>query len=226
MPRAALTATGKTRRVIIGAGFAGIGAAVRLRPAGFRRLTLLDRAGAPGGTWWHNRYHGAEVDTPSVLYSFSWMPWNWTRTHVGQEELQAYLAAMLERCDLTGRCRFGFDVGRVEWHEGNGKYSIHSGSGEVVRAKYVISAVGQVTIFRREPGWIVPKMARPFTERERWALDSRAAQRIFRTLMIYKRDKAQFRGAVWRPGTPQNTGAEAAARACSLEGSTPSTTGL
>jgi len=256
---------------IIGAGFAGIGAAVKLRRAGFQRITLFDRASAPGGTWWHNRYHGAEVDTPSVLYSYSWMPWNWSRTHVQQAELQAYLTAVLERFDLTRNCRFGVDVDRVHWHEESGEYSIHSGSTELMRAKYVISAVGllsdpripnlpgldtfegplfhsskwdtgldvtgarigvigsgstgtqivpalaktakQVTMFQREPGWIVPKMARPFTSEERWALDSRIAQRIVRTMMIYKRDRAQLGGAIWRPGTPQNSGAEKAARA-------------
>ncbi|MCH5677564.1 flavin-containing monooxygenase [Streptomyces gilvus] len=255
---------------VIGAGFAGIGAAVRLRRAGFRRVTLLERAEGPGGTWWHNTYEGAEVDTPSMLYSYSWMPWNWTRTHVRQAELRDYLAAVLDAFDLRDRCRFGVTVDRVEWDAGAREYSLRSGRDEIMRARYVVSAVGllsdprmpdlpglntfegpvfhssqwrhdvdlsgkrvavvgsgstatqlvpalrdkakQVTMFSREPNWIVPKRARPYTDKERRALDSRVAQRIVRASTIYRRDKAQFGGALWRSGSPQNTAAENAAR--------------
>ncbi|MBF4999651.1 NAD(P)/FAD-dependent oxidoreductase [Nocardia sp. BSTN01] len=256
---------------VIGAGFAGIGAAVRLRRAGFHRVTLLDRADGPGGTWWHNTYEGAEVDTPSILYSYSWMPWNWSRTHVRQAELQAYLSAVLDAFDLRERCRFGVEVDRVEWDDDAREYSIRSGGREILRARYVVSAVGllsdpklpdlpgmdsfegplfhssqwdptvdftgkrvavvgsgstatqlvpaladkakQVTMFSREPNWIVPKRARAYTERERRALDSRHAQRLVRAMMIYQRDRAQFGGALWRPGSRQNQAAEAVARA-------------
>ncbi|MFI5953140.1 flavin-containing monooxygenase [Cryptosporangium sp. NPDC051539] len=255
---------------IIGAGFAGIGIAVKLRQAGFQRITLLEKAEGPGGTWWANTYLGAEVDTPSVLYSYSWMPWNWTRTHVRQAELQSYLAQVLDRFGLAGSVRYGVDVDHVGWHEEEGMYSLHSASGEIMRAKYVVSAVGllsdpklpdlpgmelfpgpifhsqrwdpevdlngvrvgvvgsgstatqvvpalaevakQVTMFAREPNWVVPKKARAYTDEERWALDSRLAQRLFRAKMIYKRDRGQFGGAIWRPGTRENSGAEKVAR--------------
>jgi cation diffusion facilitator CzcD-associated flavoprotein CzcO len=255
---------------VIGAGFAGIGVAVRLRKAGYERVTLLERAAGPGGTWWHNRYAGAEVDTPSVLYSYSWMPWKWTRTHVRQAELQAYLAAVIERFGLGDRIRYGTDVDRVEWHDDRQEYSLHSADGEIMRAKHVVSAVGllsdlsmpqipgmadfqgplfhsakwdsgldvsgkrigvvgsgstgiqlvpalaadakQVVQFQREPGWIVPKMARPYSDAERAALDSRLAQRAIRVRQIIQRDRGQIGGGVFRPGTKQNTGAEAGAR--------------
>lgn len=264
---------------IIGVGFAGIGAAVKLRRAGYQRITLFDRATGPGGTWWHNTYVGAEVDTPSVLYSFSWMPWNWSRTHVRQAELQQYLSAVVDAYDLRKDCRFGVDIESVIWDDDACEYSIISGGEEIMRARYVVSGVGllsdpnipnlpglssfegavfhsaqwnhdvdltgkrvaivgsgstatqlvpalkelakQVTMFSREPNWIVPKRARDFTPRERLALESPVAQRIVRLKTLFQRDRAQFGAALWRPGSRQNRAAEAAARQyleSSLEG--------
>ncbi|MFI7167200.1 flavin-containing monooxygenase [Rhodococcus erythropolis] len=127
---------------IIGAGFGGIGAAVKLKEAGFSRITIVERAQGPGGTWWHNTYPGAEVDTPSVLYSYSWMPWNWTRTHVRQSELQEYLEAVIGRYDLARHMHFGTTVDRVVWDESRQEYEVWSADRVVVRATHVISAVG------------------------------------------------------------------------------------
>ncbi|MEV5561047.1 NAD(P)/FAD-dependent oxidoreductase [Nonomuraea wenchangensis] len=256
---------------VIGVGFGGIGVAVKLKEAGFTRITLLEKASGPGGTWWHNSYPGAEVDTPSMVYSFSWMPWNWTRTHVRQAELQEYLEAVVDRFGLAPHFRFDTRVERVEWDESKQEYAIFSEGREILRANHVISAVGllsdpkmpdwegigdfrgplfhssrwdhsvdltgrrvavvgsgstatqlvpalseiaaQVTMFQREPGWIVPKLARGFTPGERRAMDSKVAQRIIRTKILIQRERAQIGGAIWREGTPQHTAAENAARA-------------
>jgi cation diffusion facilitator CzcD-associated flavoprotein CzcO len=261
---------GRPSIAIVGAGFGGIAAAVKLRKAGFDRITVLERGRGVGGTWWHNTYPGAEVDTPSIIYSYSFMPWNWSRTHVGQAELQEYIAAVADRFDITPRIRFGVNVDRVEWNQDQQEYAIISGGDEVARANYVITAAGllsdprrpswpgldafagdvfhtaewdhaaeiagkriavvgtgstaiqlvpeiagiaeHVTVFQREPGWIVPKLGRDYTEAERQALDSPVAQRIVRLRMLLQRDRALRGGAVYRPGTRQNIAAEAAAR--------------
>lgn len=255
---------------IIGAGFGGIGAAIRLKQAGIERFTVYERAEGSGGTWWQNAYPGAEVDTPSVLYSFSYFPWNWSRTHVRQGELQEYIAAAASHFGVTPHVRFGVNVDRVEWDERRQHYTLFSGEEILGHANYVISAVGllsdprlpewpglesfvgprfhtsqweyehdligkhvavvgsgstaiqvvpaladdaaHVTMFQREPGWIVPKIDREFTPRERAALDSAVAQSIARRLMIAKRERAQFMGRIWHPGTKEHTRAEAAAR--------------
>src|SRR3712207_9551844 len=56
---------------IIGAGFGGLGAAIRLREEGFDDLVVLERNEDAGGTWWHNTYPGCACDVPAHLYSFS-----------------------------------------------------------------------------------------------------------------------------------------------------------
>jgi NAD(P)-binding Rossmann-like domain len=56
---------------IIGAGFAGIGTAIRLKQAGIESFTMFERAHEVGGTWRDNTYPGAACDVPSHAYSLS-----------------------------------------------------------------------------------------------------------------------------------------------------------
>ena len=56
---------------IIGAGFSGIGMALRLKEAGLESFTIYEAASDVGGTWFHNAYPGAACDIASHLYSFS-----------------------------------------------------------------------------------------------------------------------------------------------------------
>ena len=80
---------------LIGAGFSGLGMAIRLRRAGYEDFTLLERHADVGGTWWANTYPGCTCDVPSHLYSFSFAPNpDWSHTYSPQPEIRAYL----ERC--------------------------------------------------------------------------------------------------------------------------------
>ena len=67
---------------IIGSGFAGIGAAVRLKQAGIDDFVVLERADDVGGTWRDNTYPGCACDVPSHLYSFSFAPEPGVDAHV------------------------------------------------------------------------------------------------------------------------------------------------
>ena len=60
--------------LIVGAGFAGLGMAIRLKQAGIEDFVILERSNAVGGTWRDNQYPGAACDIPSNLYSYSFAP--------------------------------------------------------------------------------------------------------------------------------------------------------
>src|SRR5687767_9088545 len=78
----------EVRVAIIGSGFAGLGAAVRLGQAGIDDLLVLERAAKLGGTWRDNDYPGCGCDVPSHLYSFSFAPNpNWSKTFSPQKEI-------------------------------------------------------------------------------------------------------------------------------------------
>ena len=70
--------------VIVGAGFGGIAAGVKLKQAGFHTFTIYESSPGIGGTWWDNTYPGAEVDVGSHLYSFSFKAHDWSRSHARQ----------------------------------------------------------------------------------------------------------------------------------------------
>jgi len=48
--------------LIIGGGFGGMLAAVRLQEAGIDNFRIIEKAGDFGGTWYWNRYPGAQCD--------------------------------------------------------------------------------------------------------------------------------------------------------------------
>ena len=56
------------RVAILGAGFGGLGMAIRLKQAGMHDFVVLERGEEVGGTWWANTYPGCQCDVPSHLY--------------------------------------------------------------------------------------------------------------------------------------------------------------
>ena len=106
---------------IIGSGFAGIGAAVRLQQAGFDDYVVLERADDVGGTWRDNSYPGCACDVPSHLYSFSFAPNpEWTRSFSPQPEIWAYLRRVADEHGVTPATRFGAEVIDAAWNEDAG----------------------------------------------------------------------------------------------------------
>ena len=82
----------RVRVFILGAGFAGLGAAIRLDEAGERDFVVVDKGASVGGTWRDNTYPGAACDVPSQLYSFSFaLNPEWSRSFSPQPEIHAYL---------------------------------------------------------------------------------------------------------------------------------------
>jgi cation diffusion facilitator CzcD-associated flavoprotein CzcO len=138
----------RTPRVaVIGAGFSGIAAAVALRKKGIEDFVIFEQAPGLGGTWWHNRYPGAEVDLESHIYSFSFERHDWTRTHADWRELLSYLEGVAEKWDLPRRIRFSETVQDVSWSDESHTYQVTTSSGADHGAfTAVISAVGFLNI--------------------------------------------------------------------------------
>src|ERR1700712_1866561 len=83
---------------IIGAGFAGLGAAIKLAESGEQDFLCIDRGPEVGGTWRDNTYPGAACDVPSQLYSFSFaLNPDWSRSFSAQPEIQQYLRTVAGR---------------------------------------------------------------------------------------------------------------------------------
>jgi cation diffusion facilitator CzcD-associated flavoprotein CzcO len=135
---------------IIGAGFAGIGAAIRLLQAGIDSFTIFERAGEIGGTWRDNTYPGAACDVPSHVYSFSFEPNpRWSRAFAESGEIQAYLLGVVEKWKLRDRLRLGAEIVEARFDEAAGSWTLRTAQGEAFTARVVISAVGGLV----DPAW-------------------------------------------------------------------------
>ena len=92
--------------VIVGAGFAGIAAALALKAAGDDDFVILERAEAVGGTWRDNTYPGVACDVPAHLYGLSSHPWpGWSRTFAPGAEIRAYLEHVVAQEGLERHLR-------------------------------------------------------------------------------------------------------------------------
>ena len=107
--------------LILGAGFSGIGMAIKLKEAGINNFTLLEREDEVGGTWRDNFYPGAGVDVHSHLYSFSFEPNpEWTRAFSGWEEILNYIKAVTDKHELRPHIQFNKDVVSANFDEDKG----------------------------------------------------------------------------------------------------------
>lgn len=127
---------------IIGAGFTGIGMAIRLRQAGIHDFEILERADDVGGTWRDNRYPGCAVDVQSHLYSYSFAPNpDWSAVYAPRREIWQYIRRCAERFDVAGHVRTGHQVEHAAWDEDRQRWLVQTSSGPV-SARFLISAMG------------------------------------------------------------------------------------
>ncbi|MDF5751659.1 NAD(P)/FAD-dependent oxidoreductase [Spongiactinospora sp. TRM90649] len=160
--------TGGPRVAIVGCGLGGIATGVNLKRRGIDRFVIFEQSDGPGGTWWDNRYPGCEVDIPSHAYSFSFLPYDWSRTHAGQEELQRYAEHALDRFGLRRHCRFGTRVESATWDDAAGAYDVVLADGERERFDVVISCLGLLN-HPRYPDWPgIEDFAGPRFHTARW----------------------------------------------------------
>ncbi len=127
---------------IIGAGFGGIGMAIRLKQAGFHDFTLIEKDDGVGGTWRANRYPGAACDIESHLYSFSFEPNpRWSRTYAPQREILAYLEHCADAYGIRPHLREKTCVTSATFDERRGLWTLET-TGGPVQARVVVFATG------------------------------------------------------------------------------------
>src|SRR3954447_22287387 len=127
---------------IVGAGFSGLGLALRLREQGIEDFTILERGDGVGGTWHFNTYPGCACDVPSHLYSFSFAPNpEWSRTYSRQPEIRAYLRRVVADFGVAPKIRLNTEVTAARWDEGAQRWQLGT-SGGPVRARVLVPATG------------------------------------------------------------------------------------
>ena len=129
--------------IVIGAGFSGINAGIRLREQEITDFIILERADDVGGTWRDNTYPGCACDVPSHLYSYSFeQNPDWSTTYSGSAEIQAYIQRCAEKYGLHEHLRFGVGIASAEFDDDRGIWHLTTEGGDLYTARAVVSAVG------------------------------------------------------------------------------------
>src|SRR5215212_8855636 len=114
-----MTAERDLRVIVIGAGMAGILAAIKLKEAGLDDLVVYEKADRLGGTWRENTYPGIACDVPSHLYSYSFaLNPDWSQSFSPGEEILGYFERVATERGVLDDIRFGEEVTELEWRDG------------------------------------------------------------------------------------------------------------
>lgn len=132
---------------IVGGGFAGLMAGARLREAGVGRIRIVESGGGFGGTWYWNRYPGAQCDIESYIY----MPLL-EELDVVPTEKYAHGPEILEHAQKIGR-HYGLEsdacfqtkVTALEWDEAAKRWTVRTDRDDAFRARFVIMANGPLS---------------------------------------------------------------------------------
>lgn len=135
--------------VVIGAGVAGICAAIRMKKAGVP-FVVIEKNDEVGGTWHENRYPGAGVDTPNHIYSFSFAKHDWSRYFALQEEIQNYFEGVATDYGIREHIRFNTRVESARYDESTARWNIAlrdaQGQPGTLVADMLLSAVGLLNV--------------------------------------------------------------------------------
>jgi cyclohexanone monooxygenase len=129
---------------IIGAGFGGLLAGARLREAGVKSLRMIEAGGDFGGTWYWNRYPGAQCDIESYCYlplveELGYMP---KEKYSYAPEIYEHSQRIAKHYDLYDNAAFQTRVTGLRWDEPSARWIISTDRGDEMKARFVITATG------------------------------------------------------------------------------------
>ncbi len=130
--------------VIVGGGFGGLLAAARLQKAGITNIRIIEKAGDFGGTWYWNRYPGAQCDIESYVY----LPLLEETGYIPKEkysfapEIFEHAQRIGKHFNLYERACFQTQIKEARWDEEAGRWTITTDRGDVFKARFVIMSSG------------------------------------------------------------------------------------
>lgn len=129
--------------LVIGAGMGGLMVGAKLRELGCQ-VRLLDDASDVGGTWYWNKYPGAQCDIDSYIYlpfleKTGYIP---SQKYVTADEIRGYLRQVAIHYDLYDGAIFQTRAEQLRWLEDEQRWLVNTNRGDVLKAKYVVSVIG------------------------------------------------------------------------------------
>ncbi|HWF01251.1 MAG TPA: NAD(P)/FAD-dependent oxidoreductase [Caulobacteraceae bacterium] len=132
----------------VGGGFAGLVTGARVSEAGVKDVRIIEKGGDFGGTWYWNRYPGAQCDTASMVY----MPLLEETGHRPSEKY-AHAPEILAQCQRIGRhfglydnALFHTEVTGLTWDEAGHRWIVDTNRGDRFTASYIGLGTGPLHI--------------------------------------------------------------------------------
>ena len=132
----------------VGGGFAGLTTCARLVEAGVTDVRIVEKGGDFGGTWYWNRYPGAQCDTASMVY----MPLLEETGHMPSEKY-AHAPEILAHCQRIGRqyglyenALFHTEVEDLSWDEAQSRWVIKTNRGDRFTASFIGLGTGPLHV--------------------------------------------------------------------------------
>ena len=132
----------------VGGGFAGLVTGARLVEEGVTDVRIIEKGGDFGGTWYWNRYPGAQCDTASMIY----MPLLEETGHMPTEKY-AHAPEILEQCQRIGRqyglydnALFHTQIQELTWQESESRWLIRTDRGDAFTADFIGLGTGPLHV--------------------------------------------------------------------------------
>jgi cyclohexanone monooxygenase len=130
--------------VLIGGGFGGLQAGARLRDAGIKDIRIIEKGAAFGGTWYWNRYPGAQCDIEAYCYlplleELNYVP---KEKYAYAREILDHSEAIGEHFDLHDCALFQTEVTELRWDESIERWIVSTNRGDAIKARFVSMANG------------------------------------------------------------------------------------
>jgi cyclohexanone monooxygenase len=130
--------------LVIGGGFAGLIASARLHQAGVDRFRIIEKGGGFGGTWYWNRYPGAQCDVESYVYlplleETGYLP---TEKYAHAPEILEHCRRIAAHFELDRRAVFSTEVTGLEWDEAAARWMVSTNRGDEMAARFVVMGNG------------------------------------------------------------------------------------
>ncbi len=136
--------TDEVEVVVLGGGWTGLLTSVRLSEAGVRDVRLIEEASDFGGTWYWNRYPGAQCDIESYIYiplleETGYMP---KEKYSYAPEMQEHARRIAKKYNLYENAVFQTRVTEVHWDEQIKRWIVTTNRGDRIRARFFICSIG------------------------------------------------------------------------------------
>lgn len=130
--------------LVIGGGYGAQLVAVELLKNGIKDIRIVEKGGDFGGTWYWNRYPGAQCDIESYVYmplldEMDYVP---SQKYAGGKELLHHSQAIGQKYGLYEKALFQTEVKGLTWQEETGRWDVKTDRGDVLSSRFVIPAAG------------------------------------------------------------------------------------